>query len=447
MPGVFDGKIFNSEVFEAYRERNPHLRKNEMIKCGALVADNSAKAAMSAQTGANYTTEHIYGKINKGTQNYDGNTNITSQRSKSLAQGKIVVGRADAWTEEDFTTDITAGMDPMQNIAAQVSEYWDDVNQDILISVMNGIYKMSGTAESEFVTNHTLDITAESTNNKFGATTLNDASQKALGDKRGDIAMLLVHSTVAKNIENQKLLDYMKYTDANGIERSLNMGTINGRLLLEDDGMPVYSYATTKGAYKIAVGTAGAAGDKMTIEFIGKKFEYTVAASDDTATKQATAIATLLTADSEITASSSSTNVSIVATNALTEVATATPILAIATGSTLVATASETTAAVSVNAYVSYVFGKGAIKYADLGAKVPSEVDRDPATNGGEDTLYSRERIMYAPKGISFNDSTIVSPTDAQLMDGSKWELAKSSDGAEVFPHKAIPIGRIITLG
>ncbi|ADZ82554.1 hypothetical protein [Cellulosilyticum lentocellum] len=445
--GVLDGKIFNSTVFEAYKERTPHLRRNELLKSGALVNDDKAKAAMSAQTGTNYSTEHIKGSIEKGTQNYDGGTDITSQRSKTLAQGKVVVGRADAWTEEDFTYDITSGEDFMQNIAEQVGEYWDDVDQDTLISILKGIFNMTGTENVKFVTNHTYDITAEATNNTCDATTLNSATQKAMGDKRKEFAVAIMHSVVVKNLENMKVLDYLKYTDKDGIERSLTIGTLNGRLVLEDDGMPIMKYATTKGAYKIAVGTAGATGEKLGIKFMGKEFEYTVAAADDTATKQATAIAAILNADADITATSTTTNVTISATNALTDVATATPELTIASGATLVATASETTATVTVDAYVSYALGKGAIKYADCGVKVPSEVYRDPSTNGGEDTLYSRQRKMFAPKGISFTNSAIVSPTDAQLENGANWSLAASTDGTVVFPHKAIPIARVISRG
>ena len=80
--------------------------------------------------------------------------------------------------------------------------------------------------------------------------------------------------------------------------------------------------------------------------------------------------------------------------------------------------------------------------------KVPYETDRDPKVNGGQDTLYSRQRKIFAPCGISWTDSSIISPTDEQLETGSKWSLANSNESAkEYFPHKAIPIARIITRG
>ena len=55
-----------------------------------------------------------------------------------------------------------------------------------------------------------------------------------------------MHSVVATHLENLKLLEYMKYTDADGIERSLDLATLNGRLVLIDDTMPTATaYETT----------------------------------------------------------------------------------------------------------------------------------------------------------------------------------------------------------
>ena len=41
----------------------------------------------------------------------------------------VVVGRAKAWIERDFSGDITSASF-MDNVAAQVADYWDDVDQD-----------------------------------------------------------------------------------------------------------------------------------------------------------------------------------------------------------------------------------------------------------------------------------------------------------------------------
>lgn len=103
--------------------------------------------------------------------------------------------------------------------------------------------------------------------------------------------------------------------------------------------------------------------------------------------------------------------------------------------------------------YTSYVLGEGSINFEDLGAKVPYEMSRDPAKNGGQDTLYTRQRKVFAPKGISYEKTsqTTLSPTDAELSDGANWALVHSGEATEsqrsYINHKVIPIARIKSRG
>lgn len=96
--------------------------------------------------------------------------------------------------------------------------------------------------------------------------------------------------------------------------------------------------------------------------------------------------------------------------------------------------------------YTTYVFGEGAIEYTSVGAKVPYEVGRDPRVNGGQDSLYSRDRYCFAPFGISFTAKSMasLSPTTSELKKGTNWEVVKDTDN-ETIPFNQIPIARIIT--
>lgn len=85
-------------------------------------------------------------------------------------------------------------------------------------------------------------------------------------------------------IENLKLLAYMKYTDKDGIERELQIGTLNGRAVLVDDTMPAVETVTTmevQGVYTITVSNAGVNSDTITVD--GQT--YTFATSTSTANK------------------------------------------------------------------------------------------------------------------------------------------------------------------
>lgn len=350
MPGIFDSKNFNAEVFAAYVDTTPNLNRNELIRSRAVRQDQKLASTFKDQVGGNYAVVPIYGRIGGIAQNYDGSTDISANKTRTYTQGRIVVGRANAWLERDFSYDITGGKEFLEQAANQVGEYWDAVDQQTILSTLKGIFGMTGTANKEFVDGHTYDISGTA-DGIFEATTLNIGMQKALGDQKAKFDLAIMHSAVATALENLQLLEHLKYTDSNGIQRDLTLGTCNGRTVLIDDAMP--AELVTPG---------------------GDELPYTK--------------------------------------------------------------------------YTTYVLGEGAIEYTDCGAKVPYETDRDAKTNGGQDTLYSRQRKIFAPYGISWTDSSVISPTDAQLETGSNWSLVHSNESSkDYFPHKAIPIARIITRG
>ncbi len=354
MSSIFDSKNFNAEVFGAYVDKTPNLNRNELIKSRAVKSRQDIAGSFKEQAGGNYLVTPIFGLIGGDALNYDGKTDITATNSKTYTQGRIVVGRSKAWVENDFSYDITGGVDFLAQAASQVGEYWDEVDQATILATLKGIFSMTGAENLKFVNGHTLDV-SDKTDGMFGATTLNSAMQKALGDNKAKFSLAIMHSAVATNLENLRLLEYMKYTDKDGIQRSLSLGTLNGRTVLVDDGMPVEEVP------------------------------------------------------------------------AVTEVG------------------EEADAYIK---YTTYVLGDGAIEYTNCGAKVTYETDRDPKVNGGQVTLYSRQRKVFSPYGISWTDGSIISPTNAQLETGSKWSLANSNESTkEYFPHKAIPIARIITRG
>lgn len=337
---LFDRINFNGEVFDAVVRSTPNLRLNELLKSGAIVEKSEYASMLPDQKGGHYITTLIKERLGGSTVNYDGATNITTDARGNFAMGRIVVGRAQGWTEKDFNSDISG--DDYTAAAGEVAEFWDDVDQDTLISTLKGVFSMTGGKNADFVTKHTYDISAE-TNNTFDATTLNTAMQKALGDMKSKFALAVMHSVVATNLENLQLLEYLKYTDADGIQRDLPLATINGRLVLVDDSMP----------------------------------------ADDNG-------------DGTFT-------------------------------------------------YTTYVLGQGAIEYTNCGVKVPSEIERDAKTNGGETDLITRQRKVFAPFGISWKSPSIVSPISAQLETGANWELAKN--GSASYPEKAIAIAQIKTVG
>ena len=299
----------------------------------------------------------------------------------------IVVGRAKAWQERDFSYDIT-GHDFMADIARQVGNYWDDIDQTTILKTLEGIF---GVTADSFNTAHTLDISGEVTPT-VGADTLNNAMQKAAGANKDLFKAVILHSQVATGLENLQLLQYWKETDANGVQRPIGLASWNGRTVLIDDDAPVLSgyYSSTSGAAgALKVVASGATTGQVNLSAVtGSAFYPSGVAANDYV--------------------------------------------------------------VAGVKYVSYILGEGAFDYANVGAKVPNEVYRDPTTYGGQDMLITRQRKIFAPRGFTFVQDTstpIVSPTDTNLATAARWTVVTDTAGSGYYNTKAIPFARILSKG
>ena len=93
------------------------------------------------------------------------------------------------------------------------------------------------------------------------------------------------------------------------------------------------------------------------------------------------------------------------------------------------------------------MLGEGAIVLDDIGDSVPYEMSRDPKTNGGQDTLFVRDRYICGVDGISFEKpaSVTASASNTDLKTGANWNII--NDGEKAISHKAIALVRIISQG
>lgn len=388
----FNAKSFNPEAFRYMVGRVPNLKLNELKKSRALAGNPDIKATFATQNGVEYARIAMRGLLDGDAVNYDGQTDITATNTKTFEQGVIVVGRAKAWVERDFSYDLTGGVDFMANIAEQVAQYKDGLDQKTILAVLKGIFAMTGTKNLEFVNKHTTDVTGNAEGN-MTATTMNSATNKACGANKKKFTTVFMHSDVSTNLENLNLIKHLTYTDKDGMTRDLDLGTWNGKLVIIDDDMPVehgYYAAASTDAGVLKVVASGAAAGQITLTNV-KKGEFYPAgvAADDYVVEGAR--------------------------------------------------------------YTTYVTGDGAISYEDVGVKVPFEMARDPKKNGGEDTLYTRQRKCFSPFGISYEkvSQATNSPEDDELANGANWTLVHSGETSEAdrsyINHKAIPIARIFS--
>lgn len=227
----FRGKIYNDNVFEKYLKTLPSTKENGLINSAIFKTVSKYGAKLSEQTGGYFITEPIKGRIGGDPVNYDGATNIVSNERDTYYQTKIAIGRANAWGEDDFTQDIT-GTNFMAE-AQEVKDYWDGIKQGLALSMLKGIFAMTDSTNDNFVTKHTYEVEGN-----LNADDCNKASQKALGDKKANLKVMIMHSAVSTNLEGLQLINFLKYTDKDGIERDLTIGQYNGKLVIVDDDMP-----------------------------------------------------------------------------------------------------------------------------------------------------------------------------------------------------------------
>ncbi len=230
---------FDQEVFVQSWEAAPDPTKAAMIDCGALVEDNLI--ASRIQTDGCLYTVPFYSILEGEPDNYDGATDITTSEPIGGSQTGVVYGRGKGFTARNFASELS-GADPMGHIASSIGKYWAKQRQKALLSILNAIFGITGSSGNakKWKENHILNL-ASSTDTPYiiGATDLNELATMALGDNKQLFSLAIMHSNVAKSLENQQLLEFWKYTDANGIERPTTLASVNGYTVVIDDGVPV----------------------------------------------------------------------------------------------------------------------------------------------------------------------------------------------------------------
>lgn len=340
----FDAELF---YYLWQNEKDPTL--TNLLDSGAVRLNSAIKNLIS--TGSDTYTIPFNNVLSGTPTNYDGAIDVGKNEVTGKSQSGIVAGRTIAFTDRDFIHDYNSGADPTRQILSQITKFWAKDRQNRILYTLRGIYNIaddSSDAWDEWQ-KHTFNIATATnsvaTSNKVGVTTLGDATQKAVGDNSNIFRLAIMHSLVAKNLANLELLDYRKYTDLQGIQRTLAIADWNGRTAIIDDGVPVAN-------------SGSAAGEKD---------------------------------------------------------------------------------------YTTYLFGEGAIHYADAPVKAPVEMQRDGIDDGGLTYLITRIRETFHPDGFTFvkPQGYTASPTDVHLgstaSGTSNWTISGNP--------KNIAIARIISNG
>lgn len=90
--------------------------------------------------------------------------------------------------------------------------------------------------------------------------------------------------------------------------------------------------------------------------------------------------------------------------------------------------------------YTTYLFGEGAIAWAEGTPRVPSEIERNALVGGGEEYLVSRRHVILHPRGIAWTPGMGVPAKDTP----SNTELALAANWTRKYEPKNIRIVRFL---
>lgn len=245
MPDTFLGLPFDADIFNSVWASEPDPVKTALLNSGALVED-AVIAEMIKEKGNLYTLP-FYNVLDGDPDNYDGQTDILSEETESDYQTGVVFGRTKGFTARNFVAELT-GADPMGDITANIARYWQKQDQTRLLLILNTLFNISGTSgyAKKWHDNHIFDLSSSTaTPYKIGVTDLNDVASSAAGDNKSIFSLAIMHSQVAKTLENLQVLEYWKYNDPNGLQRNVALGHVNGYSVLVDDSVPAASVGGT----------------------------------------------------------------------------------------------------------------------------------------------------------------------------------------------------------
>lgn len=151
--------------------------------------------------------------------------NIGTLQSKAIR-----VNRNQAWGSMDLVSQL-AGSDPMDAIARRVAAYWTRQQQAQALAIVKGLADNNASIINNISDAATDNNAAAEAANLVSADALLDTFQ-LLGDHKGSLTAIAMHSVVHTNLQKQNLIDFIPDSEGN-----VGFGTYLGKTVLVDDGM------------------------------------------------------------------------------------------------------------------------------------------------------------------------------------------------------------------
>jgi hypothetical protein len=156
--------------------------------------------------------------------------------------------RNQSWSSSDLAGQL-AGVDPLSLIGKRVAAYWARQDQRTTIATIQGVIADNIANDSGDMVKDISTTGSITDANRFSAEAFIDACQ-TMGDRQEDLAAIAVHSVIYTRMKKLNLIDFIP--DSQGGDP---IPTYQGRRVIVDDGMPVFTDTNLK--YSTYIFSAG----------------------------------------------------------------------------------------------------------------------------------------------------------------------------------------------
>jgi hypothetical protein len=251
MAATLVGDIIIPEVWVPYTiERTKE--KSALFQSGIISTDPRIDEQLNG--GGDLINMPFFNDLDGDDQVRDTDSTLTVN---NITTGKDIArlhARAQAWGVEDLAAELS-GANPMEAIGDRVADYWARRMQVLLIATLTGVFADNTANDSSDLVNDVADEDVDTN----GAVELDggvilDSKQK-LGDAKGDLAAITMHSQVHTNLQKKQLVEYYPESDID-----IGFGTFLGMTIIVDDGVPVADASISGKKYTSYMFGSGAIG-------------------------------------------------------------------------------------------------------------------------------------------------------------------------------------------
>lgn len=228
------------DEFTAYTQ-NQTAQMSALVASGAMAVSPVLQSFLNGGQGGMTLQVPRFNDLDDDVENVSTDNEASASSPNKIGSTNEVairLSRNQSWSAMDLTGALISG-DPMQAIGNRVSAYWTRRLQDLFVATMTGVFADNAAAPGGGDTHTQNDLTIDIKGGGYvaGVTDFNAAAfidaQQTMGDNKGKLAMIMVHSVVESRMRKNNLIDFIP--DSRG---EVNIPFFQGLRVVVDDQMP-----------------------------------------------------------------------------------------------------------------------------------------------------------------------------------------------------------------